>query len=86
MDISHTLVINDQPRTSEPSGPCANCGKHEATQRWIGDGGSLAYIHGMYSFWCECCVFKEQLRYARERAAAIPELERQLAAGCVTRK
>jgi hypothetical protein len=36
-------------------------------------------IHGNYTYWCELCALKAQLVRARERAAAIPELERKIA-------
>jgi hypothetical protein len=57
---------------------CQNCGKQEATITWIGEGGSLAYVHGMGQEWCELCCVKEQLTYAAEQAARIPELKRRL--------
>lgn len=58
---------------------CGNCQQRPATKIWTGDGGSLAYIHGFYSRWCEQCVLEAQLVYARQQAERIPELERQLA-------
>jgi len=59
---------------------CARCGKHPAIVRWVGQGGFLAYTHGMYSWWCPCCADREQLKYARKLARRIPKLERQLRA------
>ena len=73
------LIVPAQP-LPEPSGDCANCGQRPATQFWVGEGGMLAYTHGHYQSWCEPCVLQAQLDYARERAEAIPDLERQLAA------
>ncbi len=64
----------------EPSGECSNCHQRPATVFWTGEGGSLAFVHGCYESWCKPCTLKAQLDYARERAAAIPELERELAA------
>ena len=58
---------------------CAKCGNHKATTHWVGDGGSLALVHGAYEFWCGCCCLKAKLEYAKERAAAVPDIERQLA-------
>jgi predicted lipoprotein len=58
------------------SGPCANCGKREATTWWE---DALAFTHGMSQPWCEVCALTEQLKYARERAAAIPVMEARLA-------
>jgi hypothetical protein len=64
----------------EPSGDCANCHQRPATERWTSEGGTLALVHGGIEFWCKPCCLQAQLDYARERAAAIPELERELAA------
>ena len=62
-----------------PGGPvrCASCGKREGTIRW---GDMLALTHGWVQMWCEHCAVTKQLEYARERAAAIPELEARLSA------
>jgi len=59
---------------------CANCKTRKATMDWVGEGGVLAWTHGMYTRWCEYCATEAQLKYARERAAAIPELEAKLKA------
>lgn len=61
------------------TGTCANCGKHKATTHWVRTGGILDLVHGAYEDWCECCCLKFQLEYAKERAAAIPDIERKLA-------
>lgn len=58
---------------------CQHCGERPATGMWTGDEGAVAAIHGAYSWWCERCMVVAQLERARERAAAIPELERRLA-------
>jgi hypothetical protein len=39
----------------------------------------MAASHSLYQLWCEHCILEEHLKRARERAAMIPELERQLA-------
>jgi len=57
---------------------CANCDKHEGTETWIDHGSTLDLIHGLYEKWCKCCCIKVQLEYAKERAAAIPDLEKKL--------
>jgi hypothetical protein len=75
---THYIDVPVQPRP-KPSGECANCHKRPATQFWTGEGGSLAFSHGMYQSWCLPCVLRAQLEYAKERAEAIPELERELA-------
>jgi hypothetical protein len=60
-------------------GSCQKCHKHKATNRWIGDGGMLAYSHGFWEWWCECCVIKAQLKYAEEAAAKLKDLKAKLA-------
>jgi hypothetical protein len=65
-------------------GLCDNCFIHKATNNWVGDGGVLAYTHGMYARWCACCCAKEQLKHCREASERIPDLERQLAEPCVS--
>lgn len=57
---------------------CKNCGKREATEIWVGDGGVMGYIHGASANWCKICCIEEQLRYAKKIAESIPELERKL--------
>lgn len=51
-----------------------------ATLIWTGDGGFLAFNHGMYEFWCEVCALEVQVAHARDAAARLPELEQRLAA------
>ena len=58
---------------------CQNCLIRPATLTWGGEGGTLALVHGMSVRWCEYCVTEAQLAYARERAAAIPDLEAKFA-------
>ena len=57
---------------------CENCGKHEGTQKWLGNEGMMAFTHGMWRLWCECCCLKEQIKFAKERTAAIPKMEKEL--------
>lgn len=59
---------------------CTVCGLRPGTEKWVGHGGVLGLVHGQYSMRCQVCVLEEQLSYARERAAAIPQLEADLAA------
>ena len=61
---------------------CQNCGKHEATTKWLGQGSALDFVHGNYWEWCECCALREQLAYAKKLAEGIPELEAKLAMAC----
>jgi len=55
-------------------GVCEECGKRPATQKWVGEAGALAYIHGFYQNWCDQCCVKAQLLYALQRGRAIPGL------------
>lgn len=52
---------------------CQKCGIGEGTQTWC-ESGAIGYVHGLSQQWCDRCVLTTQLAYARERAAAIPEL------------
>lgn len=58
---------------------CQNCNERPADSWWVGEGGTLAATHGFYAAWCMRCIVTEQLRYAKQLAATIPELEKQLA-------
>jgi len=71
--------INLANTSTQPSGTCQNCQQRPATTFWTGTEGTLAFVHGMYQQWCMVCCLKEQLRYAREQAARIPEIEAHLA-------
>jgi len=55
---------------------CPNCEQREGEVRW---GDALAFTHGWAPMWCWVCAYEAQLEHAKERAAAIPELERRLA-------
>lgn len=57
---------------------CEACGDRPATHTWVGEGGTLALIHGGGRQWCELCVVRAQLDYARKIAANIPALEQRL--------
>lgn len=58
---------------------CANCLTRPAAEQWVGEGGYLAYSHGMSSWWCTLCVAKASLEYARKQAERIPTLEAEVA-------
>ena len=57
---------------------CQHCHKRPATIQWVGDGGMLAFTHGMYENWCDFCATTEQLKAARRSAKHIPRLEKKL--------
>jgi hypothetical protein len=58
---------------------CQHCHKRRSTTEWVGDGGSLAYVHGFAKRWCDVCALEAQLDYARQAAERIPDLEARLA-------
>ena len=58
---------------------CQNCGKRPGTEKWVGEGSTLDYIHGFYSKWCKICCLEEQLKFHKEAASRIPEIEKELA-------
>jgi hypothetical protein len=64
----------------EPVDPimCENCGKRKATQIWVGEGGTLSFVHGGGQNWCERCCVETQLKHAEEVATRIPELKEKL--------
>lgn len=45
---------------------CQKCHKREATIKWVGTGGVLDYVHGMYEEWCELCALKAQYEHAKK--------------------
>lgn len=58
---------------------CAKCGLCPGTEIWVGEGGTLAYVHGIYTpHWCLICVTTEQLLHAQKVAATVPELQKKL--------
>jgi hypothetical protein len=68
-------LINDLPQPRKK--PCENCGSRLGTEIWS-PGGTIAYVHGMFSLWCTVCVLEAQLKHAREQAALIPDLQAKL--------
>jgi hypothetical protein len=58
---------------------CANCGERPGTLQWVGEGGVMALVHGMYQMWCELCAARAQLDYSREQATRVADLEARVA-------
>ena len=54
---------------------CQNCGARRATENWVSEGGTLAFVHGNYQRWCHLCTLRAQLAHAVAMAASIPELD-----------
>lgn len=63
----------------QDAGLCRNCRQRPGVKTWLGTGSAMDYIHGGGAWWCERCCLIAQLAYARDAAARIPDLERQLA-------
>ena len=57
---------------------CQKCGERPGTENWVGEGGTLAFVHGLVALWCKVCVLEAQLKYAKDRASQIPNIEKQL--------
>jgi len=57
---------------------CDNCDKDRPTRMWLGSEGVMLMVHGGGAQWCEVCILTARLEHARERADAIPDLERDL--------
>jgi hypothetical protein len=55
-------------------GLCGECGEPGAI-KW---GQSIQVARGHHTLRCERCAFTAQLEHARERAAAIPQIEAKL--------
>lgn len=67
-------------RPPAPPDVCQNCKRRPAVLDWVGEGGALAYVHGMHVRWCQRCAWEAQLDYARKSALQIPDLENKLSA------
>ena len=78
--MAESDAVTIAPQWGEvPKGyPCDHCGERPATGMWVGDGNMFSAVHGARWWWCERCMLEAQLERARERAAAIPDLERRL--------
>jgi hypothetical protein len=57
---------------------CQNCGKREATENWIGEGGALAFAHGWYKRWCKRCCLEMQIIYAELHKNDLEKLKKEL--------
>lgn len=60
----------------KPKGLCQKCHKHKATDTFT--NSTMDLIHGMYEYWCRCCVLKEQLAHAQAMIKAIPQIKKDL--------
>lgn len=73
-DAVRTAEEAEYKDASTPKGPCRNCGARQATTWWVGDGGALAWAHGMGQPWCEVCCNQKQIEFAEEAVARLPKL------------
>jgi len=52
---------------------CSNCGKREATTKWLGHGSTMDLIHGNYQMWCEICCLEYQIKYNKQQLVELPK-------------
>lgn len=79
LQIAYNVPSAELPGLEEPSGICSNCEARPATEIWVGEGGSLALSHGLYSHWCKRCCLVAQIEYANGIIERLPNAKRQLA-------
>ncbi len=70
------LKVVDFEDPDKLGGPCDNCKRRESTTWW--SQSTMDFVHGFKSAWCKICCLEKQLEHAEERAAAIPEIKREL--------
>jgi protein-arginine kinase activator protein McsA len=58
---------------------CQHCHKREATVHWVGEGGVLDFVHGMYEEWCEICSLEAQLAHAKKHKNDLQILRKRYA-------
>ena len=76
------LVAEEYERTKpKVEGNCTNCNTHKATSFWGGEGG-VAFSHGMYTVWCDCCMLNARIKYVQKAAASLPQLKLDLEKAC----
>lgn len=66
-------------KAPELGDPCTHCRQRPSTCMWTGEGGTLAYVHGCYTYYCDICALEGQLLHAEACAARIPQLRQALA-------
>ncbi len=71
-NASQTAVTG---RTDPTGQVCDKCKERPATQAW---GDLMTVNHGGGEWRCDICALTEQLEFARQRAAVIPDLEARL--------
>jgi len=67
------------PPSDAPADLCQSCLQRPATMNWTGQGGTLAFVHGMFQRWCELCVVSAQVAYALKIQDGLPALKARLA-------
>lgn len=45
---------------------------------WVNNGNTMNLVHGVYTWWCRCCMIDAQLEHAKLKAVQIPQLEQEL--------
>ncbi len=70
--------IQKKQSEARSKGLCTNCLKHKHNGiPWVGDGGVMGFVHGAYTYWCDCCVLKEQIKHAEEQVKRLRELRQK---------
>lgn len=77
-ETTHATQQDFAGQLPEADGLCGNCHERQGTEPWVGEGGTLAYVHGMFSMWCKRCTLKAQIEHSEACAARLPALREQL--------
>ncbi len=77
---SETVTVQPEPLVD--AGLCVNCKIRPGTETWVGEGGTLALVHGFSARWCLQCCLEAQIEYCTKAAERLPDLKRQLEEAC----
>ena len=50
----------------------------QSTTKWVGEGGVMGSVHGMYQEWCENCCLEAQIKYAEKHKNDLKKLKEKL--------
>ena len=70
-------MFDDYLKPSKSS-MCQHCHNRKATIQWIGTGGIMDALHGMFEMWCERCTLEAQITYAEEHKSDLERLKKEL--------
>jgi len=57
---------------------CQNCHKRKTTVTYVGEGGMLDFIHGMYERLCKHCCLEKQIKYAEKHKNDLKRFKKEL--------